>query len=103
MIVSDVFVECTLCPAKKSLASHDMSDAEAVRVAESLGWTIKPTVCPKCNTLPRREYKKKMREFKAYWKKHKVCDRCGGDGLVWVTPRSRGSCQECAGEGRVAK
>ncbi len=100
---TQIVVQCILCPKSAMLAKHDMSDEAAVKLAVSHGWTVKPTVCPECNALPRAEYRKRMRAWKKRNRQYKICPTCRGNGNVHVTPRSFGTCQSCHGEGEVPR
>lgn len=57
--VEVLFVECMKCPASHKIrAPHATPDSVARKWFEADGWTIQPTLCPKC--------------ARPYW-----CARCG--------------------------
>ena len=46
-----IFVECIKCGIRCNLKSDNIggiSDREAITYFHNKGWTVKPTICPKC-------------------------------------------------------
>jgi hypothetical protein len=44
-----VFVQCIGCDAEaKERDPFRMTDAEAIKLFEARGWSVGPTLCPKC-------------------------------------------------------
>ncbi len=99
-----VFVECILCGREKVLSRDSVSDKTAVKLAERAGWTVKPTICKGCHAkYPGRKLAGRLRQWRAWSKKHRKCPDCHGCGKTKVTPRSYGTCQTCHGDGVVRK
>ena len=53
----NIWVDCIGCGRRDRLAGDDterMSDNHAAKLFRSRGWSIKPTRCPGCRSLPER-------------------------------------------------